>query len=259
MAERRMFAKTIVDSDAFLDMPVSTQNLYFHLAMRADDDGFINSPKKIARVVNASDDDLKVLIAKNFIIPFETGVVVIKHWRLHNYLRNDRYKPTVYQDEKSQLNVKDNGVYTFGIPDGNQVATQVRLGKDSIGKNREEPPIFDLIDKLDGSVLDNINKCISKLPKQSYEGFNHVTLTEEEYQGLIRDYGQSNTTKILDCLDAHKESVGKTYKSDRAAIRKWVIGALKLQKRQSASGCPKCGLAPFVVVCKCGYAQGDEL
>ena len=88
MAERRMFSKTIIDSDAFLDMPLSTQSLYFHLSMRADDDGFINNPKKIQRMIGCADDDLKLLIAKNFIIPFESGIVVIKHWKIHNYIRN---------------------------------------------------------------------------------------------------------------------------------------------------------------------------
>ena len=103
MAERRMFAKTIIDSDAFLEMPMSAQALYFHLGMRADDDGFINNPKKIQRMVGASEDDLKLLMAKNFIIPFESGVVVIKHWKIHNYIQADRYKPTVYQEEKAFL------------------------------------------------------------------------------------------------------------------------------------------------------------
>ena len=101
MAERRMFAKTIIDSDAFLDMPVSTQLLYFHLSMRADDDGFINNPKKIQRMVGCAEDDLKLLMAKRFIIQFESGVVVIKHWKIHNYIQSDRYKPTVYTQEKS--------------------------------------------------------------------------------------------------------------------------------------------------------------
>lgn len=113
MAERRMFAKTIIDSDAFLDMPLSTQCLYFHLNMRADDEGFINSPKKIMRMIGASDDDLKVLITKKFIIPFESGVVVIKHWKIHNYIRKDRLVETVYQEEKKQLFEKENGSYSF--------------------------------------------------------------------------------------------------------------------------------------------------
>lgn len=152
MAERRMFAKTIIDSDAFLDMPLSTQALYFHLSMRADDDGFINNPKKIQRMVGCGDDDLKLLIAKNFIIPFESGIVVIKHWKIHNYIQKDRYKETVYQEEKALLALKDNKSYTLELtPQIEQKAeciqnvytleTQDRLGKDrvrdSIGKDRE--------------------------------------------------------------------------------------------------------------------------
>lgn len=141
MAERRMFAKTIIDSDAFIDMPLSTQALYFHLSMRADDDGFINNPKKIQRMIGASEDDLKLLIAKRFIIPFESGIVVIKHWKIHNYIRNDRYKETVYQEEKAQLKLKDNNAYTLGIPSDNQLTyqmdTQVRLGKVRLGKSKD--------------------------------------------------------------------------------------------------------------------------
>lgn len=113
MAERRMFAKTIIDSDAFLDMPATTQLLYFHLSMRADDDGFINNPKKIQRMVGCSDDDLKLLLAKQFILAFESGVIVIKHWKIHNYIRGDRKKETVYPEEMALLEVKDNGAYTF--------------------------------------------------------------------------------------------------------------------------------------------------
>lgn len=144
MADRRMFTTKIVDSDAFLDMPLSTQALYFHLNMRADDDGFVNNPKKIQRVIGASDDDLKLLIAKRFILAFESGVIVIKHWRMHNLLRKDRYNPTQYQEEYKRLETKENGAYTEAVatnwqPLGNQMATQVSIGKDSIGKvNKEE-------------------------------------------------------------------------------------------------------------------------
>lgn len=149
MAERRMFSKTVVDSDAFLDMPLSTQALYFHLSMRADDDGFLNNTKRIQRLIGATDDDLKLLIMKRFVIPFEDGIVVIKHWRMNNYLRKDRYTQTIYQEELAMLSVKEDGSYTLaetsgipdgnqcvtdGIPDGNQLATQVSIGKDRIGK-----------------------------------------------------------------------------------------------------------------------------
>lgn len=139
MAERRMFAKTIIDSDAFLDMPLSAQALYFHLSMCADDDGFINNPKKIQRMVGASDDDCKLLLMKRFIIAFESGVVVIKHWKIHNYIQRDRYKPTIYQEEKKLLAEKENKAYTECIHDGYMMDTQVRdsielvKSKDSIG------------------------------------------------------------------------------------------------------------------------------
>lgn len=112
MAEKRMFTQQIVDSDAFLDMPLSAQALYFHLSMRADDDGFVKNPRKIQRMINAGDDDLRLLIAKRFVLIFESGVIVIKHWRLHNTLRKDRYKPTVFQDEFKRLELKSNGAYT---------------------------------------------------------------------------------------------------------------------------------------------------
>lgn len=139
MAERRMFAKSIIDSDAFLEMPISSQCLYFHLAMRADDDGFINSPKKIMKIVGASDDDMNILIAKKFVLVFESGVVVIKHWRIHNYIAKDRYKETNYIEEKRKLFVDENKAYTTNknacIQDVYKVETQDRLGKVSIDKN----------------------------------------------------------------------------------------------------------------------------
>ena len=138
MAERRMFAKTIVTSDAFLDMPLSARCLYFTLGMFADDDGFVNNPKSIMRQVGASTDDLNLLLAKRFILAFDSGVIVIKHWRIHNYIRNDRYKETKYLEEKSTLMLDEKGAYTEwdtdGIPLVSKMDTQVSIGKDSIGE-----------------------------------------------------------------------------------------------------------------------------
>ena len=149
MAERRMFAKTITESDAFLDMPLSTQALYFHLGMVADDDGFVNSPKKIVRMIGCAEDDLKLLIAKRFILTFENGVVVIKHWKVNNYIAKDRYKETIYKDLKALIQVKEDNSYTECIQDVYKLDTQVRLGKDSIGKDnnkeRKKENTFDLI------------------------------------------------------------------------------------------------------------------
>ena len=134
MAERRMFAKTIVTSDAFLDMPLSARCLYFTLGMLADDDGFVNNPKSIMRQVGACTDDLNILLAKRFILSFESGVIVIKHWRIHNYIQKDRYKESKYIEEKATLMIDEKGAYTECIQDVYKVDTQVRLGKDSIGK-----------------------------------------------------------------------------------------------------------------------------
>lgn len=113
MAEKRMFSKSIIDSDEFLDMPLSAQALYFHLSMRADDDGFINGPARIQRTIGCSPDDFKLLLVKRFLIQFETGVVVIRHWRIHNYIAKDRYHETMYIEEKERLFVDANKAYSL--------------------------------------------------------------------------------------------------------------------------------------------------
>ena len=123
-----MFSLKVIDTDEFLDMPPTTQNLYFHLGLRADDDGFIPNPKKITKMINSSDDDMKILIAKQFIIPFESGVCVIRHWRIHNLIRKDRYTETEYKEEKRTLKNQDNKYLSNEtkqdvIPKGNQMAT----------------------------------------------------------------------------------------------------------------------------------------
>lgn len=144
MANRRMFSLNIVDTDAFLDMPQGSQLLYFHMAMRADDEGFIGNPKRIMRMMSSNDDDLKILIAKKFIIPFESGVCVVKHWLIHNTIRMDRFTATTYGKEKSKLILKENRAYKLGEtgeidswqPSGNHLATQVKLSKVNISKDK---------------------------------------------------------------------------------------------------------------------------
>lgn len=135
MAERRMFSKTIIESDAFVDMPLSTQALYLHISMAADDDGFVNNPKKIQRMIGANDDDLRLLLTKKFIIAFESGIVVVKHWRLNNQIQKDRYKETVYLEEKSQLQVNGNKSYTLCIQDVSSLDTQYSIDKSSKDKS----------------------------------------------------------------------------------------------------------------------------
>ena len=139
MAERRMFAKTIVLSDAFLDMPLGARCLYMTMGMLADDDGFVNAPKSIMRQCGASEDDLKVLITKKFVLPFESGVIVIKHWRINNYLQKDRVQPTKYIDEMAMLSIDENGAYTQPCIHGNVYIDKDSIDKDSIDKvNKEE-------------------------------------------------------------------------------------------------------------------------
>lgn len=135
MANRRMFSLNVINTDNFLEMPSSAQCLYFHLGMRADDDGFVSSPKMIAKIANCSADDLKILATKGYIIPFENGVIVITHWKQSNNIPKDRYKPTVYQEQKARLAIKENSIYslyTECLQDDNKLYTQVSIGKDSI-------------------------------------------------------------------------------------------------------------------------------
>lgn len=187
MAERRMFAKTIIDSDAFLDMSLSTQALYFHLSMRADDDGFVNNPKKIQRMIGSGDDEMKMLIAKKFIIPFDSGVCVIKHWRIHNYIQKDRYKETVYKEEKSHLLLKDNKSYKYMdtpcIQDVSIPETQVRIGKDSLDKNNNKSLL--LFEELGfGSISPIILEDVELLEKEYTEMWVIEALKEASEQGI---------------------------------------------------------------------------
>ncbi len=213
MAERRMFAKTIIDSDAFLDMPMSTQALYFHLSMRADDDGFINNPKRIQRMIGASDDDLKLLIAKSFLIIFESGVVVIKHWKIHNYIQSDRYKPTVYAEEKNLLDVKKNKAYTLSdnscIQNGYITDTQDRLGKDRLGK-----------DRLGKDRLGEIEEG-DKPPKSKAKRFTPPTL-EEVTAYCIERNNSVDAQRFIDYYTSNGWQVGKNKMKDwKAAVRTW--------------------------------------
>ena len=202
MAERRMFTKKITESDAFLDMPMSTQCLYFHLNMTADDDGFVNNPKRIQRLIGANDDDLKLLIAKNFVLIFESGVIVIKHWKMHNYIQSDRYKPTDYADEKSMLYMKPNKSYTL---DENAMYTKciqnVSVGKDRLGK-----------DSIDKYKEKEISKDISKKK-------NFVPPSVEE----VREYCLSVGSKVdAEAFVAFYESKG------------WYVGKNKMSSWKSA-------------------------
>ena len=227
MAERRMFAKTIVTSDAFLDMPASTRCLYFLLGMVADDDGFVNNPKSIMRQAGSTADDLNLLIAKRFILTFQSGVVVIKHWCIHNTIQKDRYKETKYLEEKATLALDGNKAYTETvsdvypecIQDVSKPEPQVRLGKDRLGQV---------------SVGEVIEEAAPPKPtRHKYGRYKNVLLTDEDYKKLQSEFPHDYTERI-ERLSEYMASTGKSYKNHLATIRNWARKD-KPQSRSSAS------------------------
>ena len=207
MAKRRMFSLEIVDTDAFLEMPSSTQSLYFHFGMRADDEGFVGNPRRLIRMLGVSEDDYKLLIAKSFVIPFESGVCVIKHWKMNNYLQNDRLKPTTYLDEKKLLSTKENKAYT--ITKNNNVYKMDTQCIHSIGKNSI----------VESSIVENSKEEETTLAKKRY--LDYVLLKDEEYKKLIDLMGEPKLNNMIENLNNYLGSKGKKYKSHYHTIRNW--------------------------------------
>lgn len=227
MAQRRMFSLDIVGSEEFLEMPHSSQSLYFQLAMRADDDGFIQ-PKNIMRLTCANADDLKVLMCKRFLLPFESGVVVIKHWLIHNMIRKDRHTPTRFINEKSTLFLKDNNAYTDNEhkgsplcirddnqmttkcqPSDNQMSAQVRLGKVRLGKDRLGK------DRLGESIAQNANN--------ETKPHRFIPPTIEEVRAYCKER-QNNVepSRFVDHYEAKGWMIGKNKMKDwKACVRTW--------------------------------------
>ena len=230
MSERRMFTKKIIDSDAFTELPPTTQALYFHLCMNADDDGFNNKIRQAMFNAHADRNDFNLLVSSRFIIPFDDkGVVVIKHWRLHNLIRVDRYHETEYIEQKAQLILKENGIYTEAVnqmatngkPNDNQRLTEVSIGKDSIGKVS--------IDK-DSIGKDSIGESITPAPKDVkhiYGEYKHVRLTDKDIEKLKADYGEDMIEHVITFLYEYIEMKGYKAKNHYLAIKKWVIDAVK--------------------------------
>ena len=225
MAERRMMAKSIIKSDQFLEMPMSSQLLYFHLLLDADDDGFINAPKSIMRVIGAKDDDMRVLQAKGYTIPFDSGVIVIKHWRIHNSLRKDRYNPNPQlENERKQLIINDRKEYELATtwqPTGNQLATNGyhSIGKDSIGK--------------DSIGKDSIGNCCDK-PQQTRTHFTPPTLEEVKAYCIERN-NNIDAEYFVDYQEARGWvlSNGKKMKDWKATIRTWERNGYNKHKSKS--------------------------
>ena len=218
MAERRMFSKNVIDSDCFLDMPLTAQALYFHLSMRADDDGFINNPKSIMRNVCCKDDDLKMLIAKKFVIAFESGIVVISHWKIHNYIRKDRYNPTSNQNEMEHITLQKDGRYTIGIPSGNQRLTDGchRLGEDSLGKDSLEREKDTEGSPTPESEISDLNSF------KQYGRYKHVKLSYNQYSTLVKDCGQKKIDEYIKKVDEYCQQHGRKYNDYDLTIRSWI-------------------------------------
>lgn len=212
MADKRMFSLKIVDSDLFLDMPLSSQCLYFHLSMRADDDGFVNNPKKIIKIIGANEDDLKILIAKGFVIVFDQGIIVITHWKINNFIRKDRYKPTMYIDQKQQLYQTENGAYILEEKVGCHLVDQrLSSGQPSIDKGRLDKVS---IDKGRGE------KENQSAPFSFYGEYKNVRLSQEEYKNL-KEKLNSYAEIMINKLSRYMESSGKTYQNHYVTILKW--------------------------------------
>ena len=214
MADKRMFSLKIVDSDLFLDMPLSSQCLYFHLSMRADDDGFVNNPKKIIKIIGANEDDLKILIAKGFVIVFDQGIIVVTHWKINNFIRKDRYKPTMYIEQKQQLYQTENGAYISEEKVGCHLVNQrLSSGQPSIDKGR-----------LDKVSIDKGREGEIEKDKKStpifYGEFKNVRLSKEEYKNL-KEKLNSHTDIMINKLSRYMKSSGKTYQNHYATILKW--------------------------------------
>lgn len=254
MAQKRMFAMTIVDSDAFLDMPLSAQALYFHLNMRADDDGFVGNPKKIMRNVGAAEDDLRLLIAKKFLITFDNGVIVIKHWRIHNTLSAGRYHETSYVSEKDMLKLKRNNAYTLN--DGKEIDDEklIEMSKRQVDEQKtnkrrtlDEQKTNSDIDIDKNKIREDIDldkdldkekikdKREEKETRHRFGEYGHVLLTDRQILKLNADYGEEATKQAIKKVDEYCQQYGKRYTDYNLTLRKWGYDGIVTKKTTGQS------------------------
>ena len=238
MAQKRMFDKIITNDDNFLEMPNSTQALYFHLSMNADDDGFVNNWKSIMKITGTKEDDLKILISKSYLIPFDSGILVIKHWRINNYLRGDRYRPTQFQKEFNMLENHENKAYqlksewsTIGIPVVNP--DKIRIDKNRIEKNREEENrIEDIKMSLKTDKIDKMSLKTDNLSSNDSLAIASPTPTEnkkEVFNTFLNIYNEecTNLPKCLKITEKRKVAINKCLKEkiDEEVFREICIKA----------------------------------
>ena len=237
MAERRMFTKKVTDDDNFMSLSSSAQAMYLHLSMSADDDGFCNQVALSMFKAHASVQDLQALLEKRYIYQFDNGVIVIKHWRMANALRKDRYTPTAFQEELAHLDIKDNGSYTW-LPSGCQVVADC-LPQDSIGK--------DSVGKL------SIGKESKEKPiRHKYGEYKNVLLSDEDVEKLKTEFPTDWVARIEN-LSSYIASTGKKYKNHLATIRNWARN-----ERPKETEKPKSDYDRFVDKLQEMYNEVDE-
>ena len=218
MAEKRMFAQQIVNSDAFIEMPLSAQALYFHLSMKADDDGFINNPKTIQRMVGADDDDLNVLMEKNFVICFDSGVLVIKHWRINNYIRGDRKKTTAYSEEMALLTCKDNGAYTL-----NESLCQSNVRQVTVKCPSSDSQMSGKCQATDGIDKNSIDKNSIDKNNNNHQNLREVKSNRTEFEELWNIYPRKQgKAKALQCYIRAKNK-GTTFEEVKKGIEAYIL------------------------------------
>ena len=211
MAERRMMAKSVIDTDQFMEMPATAQCLYFHLLLRADDDGFISNLKQVMRMTGVKEDDAKLLITKQFLIPFSSGVVVIKHWRIHNLIRKDRYNKSVCR-EREEIGLTDNNDYVK--LDGCQlVAKRLPIGCQTVNPGKVSKGKVSI-----GKV--SIGKDTTKPMRHQYGEYKNVLLTDADVEKLKKEF-PNDWDKRIERMSAYMASTGKSYKNHLATIRNW--------------------------------------
>jgi hypothetical protein len=225
MAQKRMFDRAIVDTDRFMDLPMSAKAIYFLLGMEADDEGFV-SPKKILRIHGGNEDDVKVLIAKNFLIPFDSGVVVITDWNTNNYLDKNRIRPTEYKKERSQLKLvlpdvqgrkTFNGYYTLTNHENNEFnnrLTTVKIEENRIEENR--------VEENTTKVEEKSSPVSPKKEFQLFGEFQKVKLTTQDHQRLVLELGEQPIENLIRELDEYLAARGKDpYKNHVAVLKTW--------------------------------------
>lgn len=223
MAQRRMFSLQIVDTDAFMDMPLSTQALYFHLGMRADDDGFVSNARRVQKLVGASDDDLKILLMKRFIMAFDSGVIVIKHWKISNYIQKDRYRPTLYKEEKATLYLKSDGAYTDHPTDGAKPCIPPVSSTDT----PPELPPSDAVSEVDTSCIHRIGKDRLgqvRLGEDRLGQVNYLSGGDDaraEAEAIVTEYLEGRGTYIPAYFGVTAESISSAELFAIALFKRW--------------------------------------